>query len=158
MHLDDIRQEGGVWIFDINSREEKTLKNISSERLIPIHPKLIEAGLLIHVDTMRAKGATRLFPELRNRREGYGQTASKWFVRFKKRCGIQADKTFHSFRHTFINYLKQHQVSTDLIKELAGHAVEGETMGRYGKRYTPEILLREAIVKIDYDGLELLAR
>ena len=32
---------------------------------------------------------------------------------------------------------------------------DSETMGRYGKRYTPEILLREAIEKIDY-GLELI--
>lgn len=148
LHLDDIRQEGGVWIFDINGRGEKQLKNMASERLIPVHPKLITAGLIEHVETLRVKGETRLFPELRLRRDGYGQTVSKWFVRFKGRCGVE--NSFHSFRHTFITDLKHKQVEPYMIKELAGHSIEGETMGRYGKRYTPEILLREAIEKIDY--------
>lgn len=150
LHLDDIRQEKGVWIFDINSKKEKHLKNISSERFIPIHPKLIESGLFTHVDALKAKGATRLFPELRLRRDGYGQTVSKWFQRFKERCGIDEQKNFHSFRHTFITNLKHKQVNPDIIKELAGHSIEGETMNRYGKRFPPEILLREAIEKIDY--------
>ena len=38
-----------------------------------------------------------------------------------------------------------------MLQELDGHAVAGETMGRYGKRFTPEILLKEAIEKIDYE-------
>jgi len=38
--------------------------------------------------------------------------------------------------------------------QLDGHTIDSETMGRYGKWYTPEILLREAIEKIDY-GLNL---
>jgi hypothetical protein len=38
--------------------------------------------------------------------------------------------------------------------ELAGHHVEGETMGRYGKRYSPQVLYEEAIIKIDY-GIDL---
>ena len=45
-----------------------------------------------------------------------------------------------------------------MIHELDGHTVDSETMGRYGKRFTPEILLKEAIEKIDYgidfSGLE----
>lgn len=150
LHLDDIRRDGDVWVFDINSSEEKKLKNLSSKRLIPVHPQLIEAGLIAHAEDLRAKGAKRLFPELRLRRDGYGQTVSKWFKRFKERCGIDDGKNFHSFRHTFITNLKHKQVNPDIIKELAGHSIEGETMGRYGKRYTPEILLREAIEKVDY--------
>ena len=37
-----------------------------------------------------------------------------------------------------------------MIHELDGHTVNSETMGRYGKHNTPEILLREAIGKIDH--------
>ena len=47
LHLDDIRQEGDVWVFDINDKDEKRLKNMSSERLVPVHPELIKIGLLI---------------------------------------------------------------------------------------------------------------
>jgi integrase len=150
LHLDDIRQEEGVWVFDINDKNEKRLKTRSSARLVPIHLRLIDLGLLEYVEKLRASGENRLFPELRQRRDGYGQTVSKWFQRYKKICGISEGKTFHSFRHTFITHLKHKQVDPFMIHELDGHTIESETMGRYGKRYTPEILLREAIEKIDY--------
>ena len=154
LHLADIRQEGGVWVFDINNKEEKKVKTRASARLIPIHPHLIQLGLLEHVETLKTKGETRLFPELSQRRDGYGQTVSKWFQRYKERCGIGEGKTFHSFRHTYITHLKHKQVDSFMLHELDGHTIDSETMGRYGKRYTPDILLREAIEKIDY-GLDL---
>ncbi|MGB3211628.1 MAG: site-specific integrase [Desulforhopalus sp.] len=157
LHLEDIRKESGVWVFDINDKHEKSLKNLSSIRLVPIHPHLIELGLLDHVKTLKAKGEQRLFPELRQRRDGYGQAVSRWFQGFKKRCGFDAGKNFHSFRHTFITHLKHKQVDPFMIHELDGHTINSETMGRYGKRYTPEILLREAIKKIDY-GLVVLTK
>lgn len=154
LHLEDIRQEGETWIFDINARGEKVLKNLSSVRLIPIHSQLIALGLLEYAEQLRTKGESRLFPELHRRRDGYGQVISKWFQYFKKLRGIGPGKTFHSFRHTFITHLKHKQVDPFMIHELDGHAIGSETMGRYGKRYTPEILLKEAIKRIDY-GLEL---
>ena len=154
LHLEDVRQEDGVWVFDINNSHEKNVKTLSSIRLVPIHPKLIELGLLDYSEGLRKKGEKRLFPELRQRRDGYGQTVSKWYQRYKKNCGIEEGKTFHSFRHTFITHLKHKQVDPFMIHELDGHAIDSETMGRYGKRYTPEILLNEAILKIDY-GIEL---
>jgi integrase len=106
---------------------------------------------------MKSKGEIRLFPELAQRRDGYGQTVSKWYQRYKERCGIGQGKTFHSFRHTFITHLKHKQVDPFMIHELDGHTIDSETMGRYGKRYTPEILLREAIEKIDY-GIVIRAK
>jgi len=154
LHLDDIRQEGGVWVFDINDKNEKRLKNMSSERLVPIHPMLIDLGLLDHVRILKNNGETRLFPELRQSRDG-GQTVSKWFGRYKLRLGFGAGQNFHSFRHTFITNLKHKQVDPYMIHELDGHAIDSETMGRYGKRFTPEILLK-AVEKIDY-GIDLSA-
>jgi len=151
LHLEDIWQEGGILVFDINNKNGKNLKTLSSARLIPVHPKLIECGLIQYVYSLKAKGEERLFPELRKQRDGYGQTVSKWFQRYKKTCGISEGKTFHSFRHTFITHLKHKQVYPFMIHELDGHAINSETMGRYGKRYTPGILLREAILKIDYE-------
>ena len=103
---------------------------------------------------LQAKGETRLFPELRQQRDGYGQTVSKWFGRYKNRLGFGRGQVFHSFRHTFITHLKHKQVDSYMIHELDGHTVDSETMGRYGKKFTPEILLKEAVEKIDY-GLEL---
>ena len=83
---------------------------------------------------------------------------SKWFARYKKRCGIAEDgkkKDFHSFRHTFVDTLKQNrEVDPVMISELVGHAVKSMTMGRYGKRYNAGALL-DAIKKVNY-GVDLV--
>lgn len=139
LHLDDIRQEGGAWVFDINSKGEKRLKTLSSERFVPIHPRLVELGLLGHVEMLRGRGEQRLFPELDHRRDGYGQTASKWFARYRERLGI--DKPFHSLRHTFIDELHQLGADHKKIAALVGHADETMTGGRYSKPFRPDVLL-----------------
>jgi integrase len=139
LHLDDIRQEGGVWVFDINAKDEKRLKTLSSERLAPVHPRLVELGLLDHVEMLRGRGEKRLFPELDHRRDGYGQTASKWFGRYRERLGI--DKPFHSLRHTFIDELHQLGADHKKIAALVGHADESMTGGRYSKPFRPDVML-----------------
>lgn len=80
LHLNDIRKVDGIWCFDINDNTpDKKLKSPASKRLVPIHTRLIELGFLDY--KKRVKG-TRLFPELKRRRDGYSQDASKWFGRF----------------------------------------------------------------------------
>ena len=138
LHLDDIRQEAGLWVLDINGRDEKRVKTLSSERLVPVHPKLVELGFIEHVEGLRARGEQRLFPELRHRRDGYGQTASKWFARHRERLGIE--KPFHSMRHTFIDELRQLGEDQRHIAALVGHADESMTGGRYGKPFAPATL------------------
>ena len=138
LHLDDIRQEGGVWVFDINAKDEKRLKTLSSERLVPIHPRLVEIGLLDHVEMLRGRGEKRLFPELDQRRDGFGQTASKWFARYRERLGIKSP--FHSFRHTVVDELHQLGADHKKIAALVGHADESMTGGRYSKPFRPDVL------------------
>ena len=79
---------------------------------------------------------------------------SKWFSRYKNLIGITDPKiTFHSFRHTFIDQLKQLDVPDGKIQELVGHANHSITTGRYGKPYRPAAL-KEIIEGLDY-GLDL---
>jgi len=98
---DFIEQQGIPCIRIDDSREGQNLKNASSRRILPLHPALIDLGLLQHVESIKATGADRLFPELEAVRGKLGHAPSKWFGRYKTRLGI-ADprKTFHSFRHT----------------------------------------------------------
>lgn len=149
LHLEDIRQVDGVWCLDINSRDEKQLKTLSSERLVPIHPRLIELGLLDHVAMLRKRGEKRLFPELEHRRDGYGQTASKWFGRFRERLGIE--KPFHSLRHTVVDELHQLGVDHKKIAALVGHADESMTGGRYAKPFRPDVML-PVVEMLDFRG------
>lgn len=127
-----ISEEGG----------KKRLKTKAAKRLIPIHPFLIRLGLISFVDSLRQADQIRLFPELKERRDGYGQTVSKWFASYCTRCGIdEAGKVFHSFRHTVIDHLKQADVPKEKIAALVGHEDDSETFGRYGKDFRPSTLL-----------------
>ena len=158
LHVADVKQviDGStgdaVWCVDVNEEAEKRLKTLSSTRLIPVHPKLIDMGLLIYVETMREKKSVRLFPRLVRRDiDGYCPALGNWYGRFNRKY-ITNDplKTFHSLRHSFADTLKQQGVQESVISELMGHANDSITTGRYGKRYQPRVLL-EAIVMLQYD-------
>lgn len=123
LHLNDIRQEEGLWILDINETDEKGIKTDASRRHVPIHPFILDdLDFIAYVDDLRKKGHTRLFPEITQRKDGtYGRDASKWFGRYRKRCGVvEEGKCFHSFRHTVADELKQHLVEDSVIHEFWG--------------------------------------
>jgi len=155
LHLDDIREDNGVWVFDINKNApDKKLKNKASKRLVPIHPFLVdELKLPPYVDGLRAKRHTRLFPELTRTRDGYSPSVSKWFSRYAQACGVTGEKkTFHAFRHSFANVLKQdYDVQMPMVSEVLGHAGNSITSDRYAQRYAPDVLLERVIMKLQFD-------
>ncbi len=151
LHLEDVKQIDGIWCFDVNGEDDKRLKTLSSKRVIPLHPSLVQLGFLDFVDTMKEKGHPRMWPNLKRRgTDGYCHAIGKWFQRFNRQY-VTSDqlKTFHSLRHTFADTLKQAGVQEALISELMGHANASITTGRYGKRYRPQRLL-EAVCKLNY--------
>lgn len=149
LYTEDIRQVDGVWCFDVNDSKDKKLKNLSSRRTVPMHPRLIDLGLLEHVK--RCPEGGRLWGNLTwCKVNGYSNLFGKWFQRFNRQH-ITEDplKTFHSLRHSFANTLKQLRVEGSVISELMGHSNGSITTGRYGKRYQPRVLL-EVISQLDY--------
>lgn len=142
LHLCDLDEIDGISVIRISDEGgSKRLKTKAARRVIPIHPELLRLGLSSYANSLRKKGHERLFPELRAGRDGYGKAASKWFAAYSSRCGVDAPgKVFHSFRHTFINRLKQADVPKEKIAALVGHEDESVTFGRYGKEYSPSTL------------------
>lgn len=142
LHLADFDESDDVKVIRISEDGgSKRLKTKAARRQIPIHPELIRLGLIDYVDSLRNAGDERLFPELLERRDGYGQAASKWFAGYCSRCGIdEAGKVFHSFRHTVIDRLKQADVPKEKIAALVGHEDDSVTFGRYGKDFRPSVL------------------
>ena len=151
LYLEDFKVEHGINIISINSNHDKKLKSKAAERLIPVHPELEKLGLLKHVDKLRIKKEKQLFPELPRQRDGYSQTPSKWFGKFKIKVGITSQfKVFHSFRHTVANTLKQADVPRDQAAEILGHdRGKDVTYGRYGKSSEAKRQL-EVIKKVDF--------
>jgi integrase len=124
LYLTDFVEQGGIHCINISDEEEgQRVKNKNAKRLVPIHDKLIELGLLQYVGNLRKNGETRLFPELNQRRDGFAQAASTWFGRYKERCGIMEKhtKVFHSFRHNFISALLDDDISEQSVAQIVGH-------------------------------------
>ncbi|XGA71143.1 tyrosine-type recombinase/integrase [Chitinibacter sp. SCUT-21] len=127
----------------------KKVKNKSSIRHIPIHPYLIELGLLEHIEKLRAAGETRLFPELKFGRDGYGKQPSRWFGSYSAACGIDAiEKVFHSFRHTFVTNLLEMGFSEEQIAPITGHEGKLVTKRVYGATAFPLINLHKIVTGI----------
>ena len=127
MNISDIKQQDGIWVINLtNDSEDKSVKTVSGNRVVPIHPKLIDLGLLDYVEEIKSSGETKLFPNLRRGKiTNYGSQISQWFGRYLENLGIkQKGKNFHSFRHTVVNHLTSKQVYEPFIKELIGHSHE----------------------------------
>jgi len=155
LHLDDIKQVDDTWCIDIIAdAEDKQVKTEAAKRLVPLHPFLLnDLNFLQYVEHLKNKGHVRLFQNLSRLRDGYSHAVSQWFRKYRARCGVtDKGKVFHSFRHTFINTLKQNPQVTDenMIAELVGHEVSSITMGRYGKRYSPKVLFEQVIKNLSY--------
>ncbi len=159
LHVRDIKKVDGLWCLDINAdskdnKNPKKLKNKASARVIPIHPVLIENGFIDYTEEQKKLKHKRLFPELKHKIDGYSRKVGQWFNTsyLRKKIGIKdRKKTFHSFRHTVADGLKQKGVAESYICEYLGHSTgKSETSGRYGKRYQPKVLMEEVVQRIEY--------
>ncbi|GLR74782.1 site-specific integrase [Aliivibrio sifiae] len=131
LYRQDICNKEGIWVIKIDDKlEGQRLKNNSSRRLIPIHDKLLELGFIDFINSVQHE---RIFPTLKQERDGFGTAASKWFGRFKSKLGFERGHDFHSFRHTVATQLKHAEVSAVLAGEILGHSQNNITYDRYGK-------------------------
>lgn len=135
--LDDIKQDpAGIWYFDLNDDDGKQLKSEAAKRQVPVHAKLIEAGLLDHVRHLRKQGETRLLHELTfHPANGWGRNLGRWFnEKFLVGLGLKSGAlVFHCLRHTVADMLAKADVPDPAIKDLIGHSQEGVTRQVYVK-------------------------
>lgn len=77
-----------------------------------------------------------------------GHAPSKWFVRYKTKLGVtDPRKTFHSFRHTLIDDLRDGGVQDSLITRMFGHE-DGAVTFRIYRTRTPLKTMAEALKQI----------
>ncbi|MBL4761577.1 MAG: site-specific integrase [Gammaproteobacteria bacterium] len=155
LYCSDVYQEKGtnIWVLDINAdTDDKRLKRATHTRLVPLHPALIELGFVDYIQNLKTQ---RVFPELTFKRDGYGQTLSRWFneiYRSTKHCNVgqspSEHKNFHSFRHGFITQLgNDFEVPQHKIAHIVGHRPSdgSETIQRYTK--PTDLIDRYEIIK-----------
>ena len=140
----------------IRVSDNTKLKNIHSERIIPIHPTIKELGFLDYCDYLRKQNKDRVFYELNKGRDGYGRNIGRFFTSYLKKIGVYKfqSKVFHSLRHTFITNLLQNGVREEVVNGLDGHKQKTMSTTVYFKGgFPPEILFKEGISKINYEGI-----
>lgn len=155
LRLADFERIGDVEIMHIRvTSDEQSLKTRASTRVIPIHPALVELGLLRRVERLREEGHERLFPCLRPGARGYlSDLPSKFYADLIDRAlGRDASLTFHGLRHTFITAMRAAGVPEDVRMALVGHE-RGNVHASYGEQ--PLSVLRDAVSAVSYPGLDL---
>ena len=144
----DFIEVDGIWCVDINESGEKHVKTQASIRTVPIHPRLIELGLMEYMKYQPAKGNIWGLEVWRGSAgKKYGNLYNAWN---RERITDDQKKVFHSFRHNVGNALKQASIAEIVIGEILGHANSNISTGRYGKKFNPARLL-EAINCLQYD-------
>lgn len=140
----------------IGDENKKSIKNAGSDRLVPVHPRLIEIGFEKFFNTIKATGEVRLFPGCnRGKNDGQFSPYSKYFTRFLKEIEVKKDKmlTFHSFRHNFEFAMREAGINQHVGYQLSGR-VDSHSSAGYGNGFSPARLLKE-ISKIEYPSLDL---
>jgi len=124
---------------------DRTVKTLSSRRMIPLHPDVIARGFLDYVKSQPAGGM--LFPALERCPKGRYSTnfAKRWgrYLRDVVRLDSAASPS-HGFRHTFKTLSREAKIQTEVHDAITGHAGEGvgRTYGEMPLRVMAEELAR----------------
>ncbi|PTW44576.1 phage integrase family protein [Sphingomonas faeni] len=160
----DIRAVDGVDCIVVSQRSlvgstDKQLKTTASDRLIPVHPMLIDCGLLRFAEAKRRAGEKKLFDDIETGSTGSRPVAfSKWFTQFLRACGAQRTRTsFHSFRHNFRDELRAARTDHDITLLLGGWTTGASRTAvheNYGSGHRVDAL-DEAVRRLSFDQVDV---
>ena len=120
VRAEDVLQLEGIWCIRFTP-EAGSLKNVSSERAVPLHPALIEQGFLEFVEKV---GSGPLFAELKPDRFGSrGGNGTKVLGRWVRAMGLTDPRISpnHSWRHQFRTLGRRYGLATDILDAITGH-------------------------------------
>lgn len=142
LRREDIHQHQSVWCMRI-AAEAGSLKNVNSERAVPLHPALIEEGFLSYISEITAGPIfANLPPDIFGKRGGNG---TKVLGRFVRSLGLTDPRLGpnHSWRHRFKTQGRLHGLALDLVNAMTGHGVRN-VADSYGEFPMPA-LYRELV-------------
>jgi integrase len=171
LRLKDIEYVDNVPVFRLRHIPSLNLKTKNKKnRTVPIHKTLQTLGLLKYALRQKEHKAERLFPKLNVNKDGkWRRRIEAWFNRTVKHNHLKLGKdvSFHSTKHTFINWYKQNINMTNsemsMLKTISAHFDDieltnkfvdgGITLKVYGEDYNVPKLY-EFINLLDY-GVDL---
>lgn len=151
------------WYFSITDEEhadysnetyEKQVKTKQSVRDIPVHPMLIDAGLIEWVERV---DSGRLFPEAPIDKST-GKASKKYSEKFRienQGLGIWVKhrKVFHSLRNNFNDGLRDARISAEYREALNGWSYQRSMDRRYGRGVKIGMLFEE-LAKLKFEDVD----
>jgi integrase len=140
LRSEDIIQIEQIWCMKLDP-EAGSLKTSGSERLIPLHPALIEAGFLDFVGKAKSGPLfASLSPDKFGKRGGNG---TKVIGRFVRQLGLTDTRLSpsHSWRHRIKTSGRKYGLAQDILDAVTGHGARS-VADSYGE-FPVEALFRE---------------
>jgi integrase len=162
LRVGDIVYEGKIACLDLSEFDEqgrrasdKGLKTPHSERYVPLHPQLVEAGFLDYVERRRRAGHVKLFDRPNPKaKEELSHSMSKWFGYFMDGVGLpERALVFHGFRHGFRNACRLATISQETAEALGGWATDRQS-AKYGDRGMVPVLY-PAVRRLKFGSFKL---
>jgi integrase len=120
LRAEDIAEVNGIWSMKILP-EAGSVKTAGSERIVPLHPAVIEAGFLQYVSNLTPGP---IFPALPPDRFGKrGGNGTRVIGQWVRRLGL-TDKRIspsHSWRHRFKTLGRRYELMSDIANAITGH-------------------------------------
>lgn len=168
LRVSDIREDVEthiplMWIVR-NTTAGKRVKSDAGERVIPIHPQIIQLGFLQYVAQRKTEDGDEawLFPLIAPDKRGGRKAWAKWWGRYlRDHIGVEdRSLVFHSFRHGFQDALRRATPDEELRDALAGRSSAGKSVSRgYGAKQMLQRWgvqkLHDVISAVSFPGLDL---
>jgi integrase len=159
--LSDFYVKDGIQAMSINilEDEDKSVKSAAAIRVIPVHPELTNLGLLDYLQDVKTLGlGPEVFPGIGTNADGEkGNAVGNFWRNHMKKLGLfnSRSPTFHSFRSTALQELKDRGVEWEMRCQLAGHEIEHVSEGYNPNKFSLQRLMEDGIPKLRYEGLDL---
>lgn len=133
----------------VKKRSGDSLKTDNSPRRIPIHAKLLEAGIKALQDESKRSHSPFLLGHDEHAPAEISQWFSRAFGRYLRRMGIKQHRvSLYSLRHNFAQEIRAQGATRDVEGDLLGHAPH-----TYGSPVPPLPALSEAIQSLQFGGI-----
>lgn len=156
---EDFGADRGIAYVDVKVLDANSVKTLKSQRRIPVHPILIELGLLHLVELRRKQGVPRRFVNLTRgqTKKTFSENFTKNFNCYRNKHGVYREGLdLHAMRTSFNSDLMNNDKSDAIRCVLMGHDPVDEGAKSYAQGLKLETLY-ERICDVELD-VSMIAR
>ena len=161
LQYDDVFEKDGIWCIQfIENHPIKHLKNEASERIVPIHPQLLDLGFVDYVKrrqtALNAKGTDFIFPKCQTKSGTYNSRYTvRMILNFLQKIGVKSGTKdsydFHSFRKNASIAMQNAGIIATFINDIIGW--EGKTTMEQSYSNHSLQQIKTEMSKFNYDFL-----